>query len=111
MDDKKGSLSSNIADQEMDIGECSSEEDEGEGDDEEEDDEEIDEEMESEDEESEGDIVDEEEDIVDEALSVASAIFNGGSISSQPSVSTSVYGPSPLSKFRLIINLFETTNC
>lgn len=91
--DEKGVLSSNITDQEMDIGDCSSEgEDEGEGDDEEEEEEEMDEEMESEDDESEADIVEEED--VTNRLSVDMSAFNGNNHSSQPSTSTSTYSPS-----------------
>lgn len=78
MDEKKQNYPSNVVDQEMDIGECSSEgEDEGEGDDEEEDEEEMDEEMESVDDEETEEEIAEEDDTVDDSLSVISISFNG----------------------------------
>lgn len=93
MDDKKGNFPCNMTEQEMDMGECSSEgEDEGEGDDEEEDDEELEEIDSDDDEESEEEIIDEEDDPVDSG-SLMSTNFNDNS-SSHLSVSTPTYEPS-----------------
>lgn len=90
MDEEKGSYSSNVADQEMDVGECSSEgEDEGEGDEEEE----LDEEMESVDEESDEEVADEE----DDSVSLTSENFIGNS-SPQQTLSTPTYESSFQSK-------------
>lgn len=99
MEEAKSSFPSNVTDQEMEVGECSSEgEDEGEGDDEEEDEEELDEE--SVDDESEEDIADE-EDTVDDSVSLTSENFSEG-VSPRQTPTTPC--ESPFSSMLLIIN-------
>lgn len=71
MEETKNGFPSSIADQEMDVGDCSSGEDEGEGDDEEEDEEELEEDDSIEEVDSEEDIADE-EDTVDDSVSLTS---------------------------------------
>lgn len=91
MDEKKKSFPSHVADQEMDIGDCSTEgEDEGEGDDEEEDGEELDDSDSVGDEESEDEIVDDEDDVADDAVPMITTNFNADH-SPHPSLPTPTY--------------------
>lgn len=91
MDEKKKSFPSQVTDQEMDIGDCSTEgEDEGEGDDEEEDGEELDDSDSVGDEESEDEIVDDEDDVADDTVPMIPTNFNA-SHSPRSSLPTPTY--------------------
>lgn len=93
MDEKKKSFPSHVTDQEMDIGDCSTEgEDEGEGDDEEEDDEELDDSDSVDDEES-------EDDANDDSVPLITTNFNSGRSSRSSSLPTPTYEISSPSKY------------